>query len=143
MWKSPRILEKKKGVKTRVGVYSVPFHGGFLINKNNHRHPLGIRIRNIAFVSFPTALRESERIVFSLFVTSSSLFLLYCHVKMSQVSSSNEYKETFQFYFRDHPLHIKFLFFLWNFFFFQFFFSLPLILFIHRIAAIMHFNDIK
>jgi len=47
LWKSQQIATGFVGPRWR----RVPFHGGFLINKNNHRNPRGIRIRDIAFVS--------------------------------------------------------------------------------------------
>lgn len=45
LWKSQQIATGF--VELRL----VPFHGGFLINKNNRRTPRGIRTRDIAFVS--------------------------------------------------------------------------------------------
>lgn len=49
----------------------LPFHGGFLINKNNHRAPRGIRIRDIAFVSpHPASGNQKESChFFSLFLS--------------------------------------------------------------------------
>ena len=48
------------GVLSPVG--GLPFHGGFLINKNNHRTPRGMRIRDIAFVSSHPAARNQKEL---------------------------------------------------------------------------------
>lgn len=50
LWKSQQIAT---GFVARPWL---PFHGGFLINKNNHRTPRGMRIRDIAFRVFPPSL---------------------------------------------------------------------------------------
>lgn len=69
LWKSQQIAT---GFVARPWV---PFHGGFLINKNNHRTPRGMRIRDIAFRVFSPSLtprnqKESSRFpfLFSFFV---------------------------------------------------------------------------
>lgn len=70
LWKSQQIAT---GFVARPWV---PFHGGFLINKNNHRTPRGMRIRDIAFRVFSPSLtprnqKESSRFpfLFSFFVS--------------------------------------------------------------------------
>lgn len=67
LWKSQQIAT---GFVARPWV---PFHGGFLINKNNHRTPRGMRIRDIAFRVFSPSLfleirkNRPDSLFFSLF----------------------------------------------------------------------------
>jgi len=67
LWKSQQIATGFVGPRWR----RVPFHAGFLINKNNHRNPRGIRIRDIAFVS--PRRGKSVRIGPLLLLSSSSV----------------------------------------------------------------------